>query len=77
LVEQLAVTGAREVCTEAGGKHSHFLGIGVCVGNGLGALTRFRSLLRHDRALGSSRPSEGHTPRHREIGRPPAAQFTP
>jgi hypothetical protein len=29
LIEQLAMAGAREICTEAGGKHSHFLGMGV------------------------------------------------
>src|SRR5712692_6948594 len=34
-------------------------------------------LLRHDPALGSSGRSVMHTPRHRETGRPPAAQFAP
>src|SRR6266700_4800926 len=34
-------------------------------------------LLRHDPALGSSGRSVVHTPRHRETGRPRAAQFAP
>src|SRR6266704_5648018 len=34
-------------------------------------------LLRHDRAGGSSGRSVMHTPRHRETGRPRAAQFAP
>src|SRR6266700_7768367 len=37
---------------------------------------RFR-LLRHDRVGGSSGRSVVHTPRHRETGRPRAAQFAP
>src|SRR6185312_11757723 len=34
-------------------------------------------LLRHDRVGGSSGRSVVHTPRHRETGRPRAAQFAP
>jgi hypothetical protein len=76
LVEQLAVAGAREICTEAGEKHGHFLGMGVWQA-GRVAERVCEACLRLDRALGSSRRSEVDTPRHRETGRPPAAQFAP